>query len=230
MSEWWTYTLSDLILFSAHAYYRLFELYNAAVWPAQIAVFAAGVAILERALRARSPETVGRWIAVLLAAAWLWVGFAFHAARYATLNTAAPVFAWTFGFEAALLLILGAFRGRLVFGRPETVAERVGLVLSVLALTVFPFASVLSGRGLRAAEVFGLAPDPTAVGTLGLLLLSKPRPRWPLMIVPVAWCVATGAVLWVLKTPDFWVAPLAAAVAVGAAVAAAVAKRSAARR
>ena len=51
MSEWWTYSLSDLILFSRAAYFRLFELYNAAIWPAQIAVFAVGVAILERSLR-----------------------------------------------------------------------------------------------------------------------------------------------------------------------------------
>ncbi len=73
--------------------------------------------------------------------------------------------------------------------------------------------------------MLGLAPDPTAVGTLGLVLMSKSRPRWPLMIVPTIWCVATGAILSVLKTPDFWIAPLAAAIA----VVAAVSSRSAAR-
>ncbi len=36
MSEWWTYTLSDFLLFSARTYYRLFELYNRDVWPAQL--------------------------------------------------------------------------------------------------------------------------------------------------------------------------------------------------
>ena len=219
MSEWWTYTLSDLILYSSRAYYRLFELYNAAVWPAQIAVFALGVLILERALRGGKRAGTGRGIAAMLAAFWVWVAFAFHAARYATLNTAAPVFAGIFAIEAALLLWVGVVRGRLVFGRPDTVTEKVGLVLYLLALAVLPFAAVLSGRGLRAAEVFGLAPDPTAVGTLGLLLMARPGRRWPLMIVPIAWCVATGAVLSVLKSPDFWVAPLAAAVAAGSAVA-----------
>ena len=33
MSEWWTYSLSDFLLFSPRTYYRLFELYNLAVWP-----------------------------------------------------------------------------------------------------------------------------------------------------------------------------------------------------
>jgi Family of unknown function (DUF6064) len=217
MSEWWTYSLSDLILFSRGAYFRLIELYNAAIWPAQIAVFALGVAILERSLRGGS--RTGRGIAALLAAGWLWVAIAFHAARYATLNTAAPVFAWIFAIEAALLLWIGVVGGRLVFGRPETVSERCGLVLFVFALAVLPFAALLCGRGLRAAEIFGLAPDPTAVGTLGLVLMSKSRPRWPLMIVPTIWCVATGAILSVLKTPDFWIAPLAAVIGVAAAVA-----------
>jgi hypothetical protein len=36
MSEWWTYRLSDILPFSAQTYFRLFELHNAAVWPAQI--------------------------------------------------------------------------------------------------------------------------------------------------------------------------------------------------
>jgi hypothetical protein len=228
MSEWWTYTLRDLILFSARAYYRLFELYNAAVWPAQIALLALGVVILERVLRGGRSEGLGRGIAAFVAACWIWVAIAFHAARYATINPAAPVFAWIFGLEAALLLWIGVVRGRLVFERPASAAERVGLALFALSLAGMPFAALLWGRGLRAAEVFGFAPDPTAVGTLGLLLMAKSGRRWPLMIVPAAWCGATGAVLSVLGSPDFWVAPLAAAVAVGAAVAPVARRRSAA--
>jgi hypothetical protein len=36
MPEWWTYTLSDFLLFSPRAYYRLIERHNAAVWPWQL--------------------------------------------------------------------------------------------------------------------------------------------------------------------------------------------------
>ena len=35
MPEWWTYSLSDFLMFSPRTYYRLFELHNAAIWPAQ---------------------------------------------------------------------------------------------------------------------------------------------------------------------------------------------------
>ena len=40
MSEWWTYSLSDFLLFSPRTYYRLLELYNLAIWPTQLAALA----------------------------------------------------------------------------------------------------------------------------------------------------------------------------------------------
>ena len=46
MSEWWTYRLSNFLLFSPRTYDRLFELYNAAIWPAQAAAFLVGLVIL----------------------------------------------------------------------------------------------------------------------------------------------------------------------------------------
>jgi len=40
MSEWWTYRPEDFLLFSPRVYWRLFELHNEALWPAQIAAIA----------------------------------------------------------------------------------------------------------------------------------------------------------------------------------------------
>src|SRR5205823_2654730 len=45
MSEWWTYTIADIKSFSLETWYRLFELYNRAIWPAQIAALMAGLAM-----------------------------------------------------------------------------------------------------------------------------------------------------------------------------------------
>ena len=52
MSEWWTYRPADLLMFSPETYYRLFELYNADVWPAQIIVLSAGFTIFVLMFRA----------------------------------------------------------------------------------------------------------------------------------------------------------------------------------
>ena len=53
MSEWWTYSLSDLLLFSPRTYYRLFELHNLAVWPWHVLAILLGLAVLVLWLRAR---------------------------------------------------------------------------------------------------------------------------------------------------------------------------------
>ncbi|MFY9551859.1 MAG: DUF6064 family protein [Thermoanaerobaculia bacterium] len=208
MSEWWTYTLSDFLLFSARTYHRLFEIYNAAIWPAQIVAVGLGVAII--ALLRRAASSRGRIVAAILAACWLWVAIAFHAKRYATINTAGIHFAWAFGVEAALLIWIG---GRLQFEWPEDPAGRVGLWIFLFALVVEPLVGPLLGRGWQGVEIFGVAPDPTVIATLGLLLLAKGRGRGWLMVIPAVWCAITGATLLAMKAPDAWIAPLAAVVA-----------------
>jgi len=218
MSEWWTYTLSDFLLFSPRTYYRLLEIYNTAIWPAQIVAVAAGLAIL--ALRRR-----GRLVALLLSACWLWVAIEFHLRRYATINWAAVYFAAAFALEALLLLWAGA-RGRLAFERGGDTVGRVGLGIFVFALALEPVTDFLAGRGWRQVEVFGVAPDPTAVATLGLLLLAAGRVRWELLGVPAIWCLISGATLWAMKSPVAAIPPLAAALAVGFALARTLALRN----
>jgi len=216
MSEWWTYTLSDFLLFSPRTYYRLFELYNAAIWPAQVAAVGLGLAI--PALLSRAAAVRGRLIAAILAACWLWVAIAFHANRYATINWAAVYFAWGFGFEAALLIWTGIVRGGFVFERPIDRTSRAGLWIFLFALALAPFVGPLLGRGWRQVEIFSVAPDPTAVATLGILLLARGRGRWALFVVPAVWCAISGATLLAMKAPDAWIPPVAAALVVSLAV------------
>ncbi len=211
MSEWWTYRLSSFLLFSPNTYYRLFELYNAAIWPAQIAAVGLGLSI--PVLARRATAATGRATAGILAAGWLFVAIAFHASRYATINWAAVYFAWGFGLEAALLVWAGVVRGHLRFGRPVDLAGRAGLGMFLFAVVVEPLVGPLLGRSWRQVEIFGVAPDPTAVATLGILLLARGRGRAWLMAIPVAWCATTGAFLEAMKAPDAWITPFAAVLA-----------------
>ncbi len=212
MPEWWTYTLSDLQSFSLETYYRLFERYNAAIWPGQIVALAFGGLIVVL-LRGADPRR-GRLIAGILAASWLWIAIAFHAARYATIHRAAIYFAWAFGVEALLLVWAGVLRGRLTFERRGDAVGRAGLAVFLFALLVQPLIGPLFGRGWRQMEVFGVAPDPTAVGTLGILLLVSGRARWELIAAPALWCAFSGATLLAMGTPAGWALIAAAALAV----------------
>jgi Family of unknown function (DUF6064) len=211
MSEWWTYRLGSFLLFSPRTYYRLFELYNAALWPAQLPALALGLGLA--VLLARGGPARTRWIGAVLAACWLWSGVAFLAWRYAKINWAADYFAWAFAAEAVLLLWAAVLGRQLTFEPPSDLAGRAGLAIVLGSVTVFPLLAPVLGRGWRSAEIFGLAPDPTAVATLGAVLLARGR-RWPLMAIPALWSLVTGVTLLAMKAPDFWVAPLAAAVTV----------------
>jgi hypothetical protein len=223
MSEWWTYSLSDLVMYSRQTYYRLFELYNVAIWPAQIVAVVAGVSAW--ALLRRADLRRGRLIAAFLALCWLWVAIAFHAKRYAAINWAAVDFAWGFGVEAVLLVWTGIIRGRLVFDREGRPMARAGLAIFLFALAVQPVAGLVFGRTWRQLEFFGLAPDPTAIGTLGLLLVAAGRTRWDLIVIPAIWCVLSAAMLWAMKTPDAWIVAIGAALVTALAIARAVALR-----
>jgi hypothetical protein len=198
VTEWWTYTLEDFLLFSPATYWRLFELHNLELWPAQVPALAAGATIF--ALVRAPAVQPGRVAAALLAACWLWVAWAFHLQRYATINWAAGWFALAFAVQALLLVWAGVVRGRLAFDGPDTRARRAGVALLAFALIGLPLAAPLSGRPWAQAELFGIAPDPTAIATLGVLLAAAGRAPWGLMVLPLAWCVVSGATLYAMRS------------------------------
>lgn len=223
MSEWWSYTLGDFLLFSPRTYYRLFELYNADLWPAHLGAFAAGIAIMALLLaggRKRSGAA-----ALLLGVCWLWIAWGFLYTRYATINWAAPYAAALFAAEAALLALACALGRKAGTGGPGPVARRVGVGLLAFALLGYPWIGPMLGRGWPQAEIFALAPDPTALATLGFALLAGPRMKWVLMGIPILWCAASGATLWAMEAPDAVVLPAAAFLALAAGAADAVFRR-----
>ena len=197
MQDWWSYTLSDFLLFSPRTYYRMIERHNEAVWPAQLLTVALGIGILG-ALRKPS-TTQGRIIAGILALLWVWVAWAFLLQRYATINWAIKYAVPFFVLEALLLVWWGVIGGKLSFAvRPEA-SGRLGAALLVLSLLLYPALAAIFGRPWEQAEVFGIAPDPTVAATVGLLLLPKSRFRWGLLPVPVLWCGITAATLWAMS-------------------------------
>jgi uncharacterized protein DUF6064 len=210
MSEWWTYTPTDFLLFSPRTYYRLFELYNADVWPLQIVALALGVAMLVAI--ARGAAWSGRAVAALLAAFWLFVTWAYLLERFDTINWAARYYAVGFVIQAALLAWTAVIRDRLSFAT-DTIGGRIGLGLFFYALVIHPLIALLAGRPWTQAEIFGLAPDPTAIATLGILLAAG-RPRWHLLSLPLLWCIVSGLTLWTMESPEAFVAPTTAVLAV----------------
>jgi len=199
MDDWWSYTLSDFLMFSPRTYYRMLQRYNEAVWPAQLLAVGVGVGLFRLALRPAARQ--GQIISTVLAIVWLWVAGAFLWTRYAAINWAATYMAAAFALEAFLFVWLGLVRNSLAYRPHRGVQGRLAIALLLLALVVYPALASVSGRPWQQAEVFGIAPDPTVIATLGLLLTLQ-EPRWALLAVPLLWCVLTGATLWAMKSPE----------------------------
>ena len=196
MTEWWTYGLSDFLMFSPEVSWRLVARHNAAGWPGPFLALAAAAA---PPLLLRSPAPARRRLAlVLLALAWVGVGWAFHWRHYAEIFLGAAWLAGACALEALLLLAATACRP------PEGAAApppRLPAWLLLAAALLYPLLAPLTGHPWSEAEVFGFMPEPTALATLGVLAALAPWParsRVLLAVIPVLSLLLGGATRWLL--------------------------------
>lgn len=196
MPEWWTYRPSDFLMYSPRIYWRLFASINEAWWPAQPVVMALALPLLAR-------FAAHRHAALALALAWSFVAWAFLWARFAPINWPAQAYAIGFALQAALLLALGVRGGLRAVTAP---LRRHGAAALVLwAVLGQPLLAPAFARPWSQAEVFGFAPDPTAIATLGWLLAVEGdgasrgllRTAW---VVASAWLLVTAATLATMGT------------------------------
>ena len=128
MSEWWSYSLADFLMFSPRTYWRLFEQQLAAhgllMWPL--------LALLLAPWISRRPLSAQRWAlaAVLLAVACLWVAWSFIIQRLGSVHWAMPVFAWAFATHALLMALVVA----------DTLLRRPHRVYPAASRLIFVFA------------------------------------------------------------------------------------------
>ncbi|MDZ4176993.1 MAG: DUF6064 family protein [Hydrogenophaga sp.] len=175
MSEWWTYRPADLLMFAPRTYWRLFELHNQALWPWPLLTTLVFLAVGLGLLRHSTPAL--RAGIAALAPCWALVAWSFLLQRYAAINPAATVSAGVFAVQALGLLVLSGASSLRTTAHP--LRREIGLGLLAWALLLYPLQALVVGRPLVQAEVFGFAPDPTAIGSLGLLLCADATGRPP---------------------------------------------------
>ena len=216
MSEWWSYSLSDFLLFSPRVYYRLIELHNHALFPAHIPTVAIGLSMIV-ALAWPSPGRNRPTVAVL-GVVWIWIAWAYFWERYATINWASAYVAPAFVLQGLLLISAGLSGKWLSFDPSARLTRTAAMVLLVSANLGYPLIAPAMGRSWSAAEVFGIVPDPTALATLALLAAARGRARWLLVIMPLLWVAISTATLRAMIAPDVWLMPLLALAALAIAL------------
>lgn len=215
MPDWSTYSPENFLMFSARTYHRLFERHHHALWPAQLAALAAGIAIL--VLLVRDESRSRRYATGLVAAAWLAVAWTFLWTRFSTIHLGGRAMAIAFGAQAALLGWASLRRrqpGARASAATARAVRRVGWAVVAFAVAIEPLVGRLLGRPWAQAELFAVTPDATVAATVGVLL-ATPRSAWYLWPVPVAWSLFSGMTLFALPSPEWWLLP---AIALGGVV------------
>lgn len=210
MNDWQTYRLEDFIPFSPDVYWRLLERINEAFWPLHLLTIGLGLGAALLAIRGNR-----RTALLLLAPAWLSCGIIFHLSYYAELNWAAPWFGWAFIVQAVVLLLVAALTTTKPTGRrPGNLTTRFGALVAALALLAYPFIAMAMGAGPTHAETHGLHPDPTALATIGIVIVAlRGGGAWLALAIPVLWCLVATLTLIPLGAAWAWLPLIVAATA-----------------
>lgn len=184
----------------------VFASYNRAVWPAQLLAYGLALSLLWFAARSRGAGS--RLPGIALAAAWAWTGAVFHGRYFAEINFMAPVYGALFLLQALLLAWAGVLRGRIAPRLQGGPIGWAGLALITYALAGYPLLAALVGDGVASTRVVGLAPGPTVVFTLGVLLLAGGRTPPSLAAVPVLWSLIAGLTAWEIGVAEDFILPL----------------------
>jgi hypothetical protein len=176
--------------FTADAYFSLFEVYNSAIWPAQLVAYCLGIVAIFLALR---PMTAGGRITfAILSAFWLWNGIAYHLMHFFQINFAALGFGALFALQGVLFTGY-AVGGRRIFRFRPDILGWSGLLFCLFALAVYPLLGWLAGHGWPRAAAFGVAPAPTTIFTIGMLLMMEGAAPLYLVAIPLLWSLAAGS-------------------------------------
>jgi len=171
--------------FSVEQFLRVFESYNTAIWPAQIVAYGVGIAAVAFAWHP-GPRR-GRAVTVALGAYWIWMGVVYHSLFFAAINPAARVFGGFFVIEGGLLIVAGLRPKCLTFRCAANTPGFLGAVFIAYAMILYPLIGSMTGHEYPRVPVFGVAPCPTTIFTLGLLLWAEGGASLYLLPIPVVW-------------------------------------------
>jgi hypothetical protein len=171
--------------FTVAQFFAVFVDYNAAIWPLQIVAYGLGL-LAVGGLWLRGP-LAKKVILAVLAVLWALNGVGYHFLFFAEINPLAKVFAAFFVLQSILFATSVMVPNDLRFEIRSNLRSAAGLAIIVYALLFYELLGYRAGHGLMAGPLFGVAPCPTTIFTIGMLLLARGRVVVRLSIIPILW-------------------------------------------
>lgn len=193
--------------FTREQFLDVFFAYNAAIWPAQIAAFCLGLVTVS--LVFLKPAQATRGIFAILAILWLVNAIGYHAFFFSRINPAAWLFAGSFLLQAMMFAAAAARPEIMSFQIHRDLRTACGLAAIGYALLIYPLLGQWAGLGFMGGPMFGVAPCPTTIFTIGLLLLARGRSVLALSVIPILWSLIGFAAAVQLGIPEDLGLPLA---------------------
>lgn len=186
--------------FTVEQFLEVFAAYNAAIWPAQIVAYGLGL-VAFAVLWAKWP-LASRLILSILALMWLLNGIGYHFLFFSAINPAAKLFAGFFVLQALLFAGCAVPAKGVSFQIERKFTSAAGITVIVYAMLIYPILGIWAGHGLMAGPMFGVAPCPTTIFTIGMLLLARGKWVARLSIIPILWSLVGLAASWQLGIPE----------------------------
>lgn len=185
-----SFSLRDLLIFSPESYFKLFELSNNALWPFHIPLALLTIAAL--VLLYKRTQFGPRLILIWLGLVWAFVAYSYFGLYFSQLSTYADKISYVFWAQTCFLLIVALTTNHELIRNLKTPIKQwklqLGGGLILYGLLIHPFVSLsLWNQPLSRIELFSIAPDPTAIATIGFILLLPVRLYLLLIAIPVLW-------------------------------------------
>ncbi len=199
--------------FTIDAFLRVFADYNAAIWPFQIVAYGLGLVVIAPLFIAQQGSV--RLALAALAILWAVTGIGYHLTFFVQINPIAPVFAAFFVLQAIFFLASAIRPANLHLHLAPDFRTVAGLATIIYAVAIYPVLGIWAGHGLLAGPMFGVAPCPTTIFSIGMLLLT--RGVWViwLSVIPFMWSLIGLAAAIQLGMPEDLAMPIAGALLAG---------------
>jgi hypothetical protein len=173
--------------FTIEQFLELFEVYNRSIWPSQLIAYLLGVIAL--ILIIRNKPRSDSFINVILGTFWIWMGAVYHILFFSSINPAATIFGSLFILQGILFIVLNLTGLKLQFAFRKDLYGLIGDLYILYAMIGYPLLGHALGHIYPQSPVFGVTPCPTTIFTFGLLLLTKGRMPYWLLIIPGLWAL-----------------------------------------
>lgn len=189
-------------------FFGTLQTYNETVLPVTVVSFFLGIIAVY--LAARRSEFSSRMISAILSLLWIWSGIVFFVVFFGPTDVEFLGFTvpgvWYLGgalffIQSILFILLGVIKNSLSFKMIGSKQSIIGASMVIYAMITYPLVGVLTGSSYPRYPVFGTAPCPLTIFTLGLLQWNDRRLPPVIAVIPFIWSLMGTMPVLVL---DIW--------------------------